>query len=511
MPPYTLTIGQDSYRDPNAYVLTMDVEKAFHHQIPYIPSFMWSGFAVTNPTDEPVSRVFLTSYDKDGKPVHTGFGPLTLGPGEKRVFLLEQLPWRKHEFGMIDRLVLKSDAFVNFVHLFGDTKGQSMASVTRPLPRDDRLIIPGAITSLAGGEKLYAQMMNQSNEDTDVTLKLFAESGRFIKQASTTIAPGEKFSIQPGKAPFHYSMSNVDWIEVVNNAGNLMSGFQYVSAEGKAEAVAMPAVTGTRKVVPHIPPPWGSWNLMVSILNPNDAENHIRLHMAKAGEDADGDLLLTLGPREKRMLDIQSSFARPAGDPLHHSMIEIEGDQPFVGWYAYRAPDGGDEAAFPLIDESDHGTELILPHNAGAGGGAWWTGACVGNSSKTPVRVRVESYDGAGRRIPDVTGILQLDPGAYEILTVASFFGLRNTDISFLKFKVDSPQDGRICGFYLYGKLENGLPTTRQLSGGNLGGAHYLMPDLPSGTALVIGPGRAAHPWRGMVPALLGERELAAF
>ena len=256
-PPYTLTIGQDSYLDPNVYVLTMDVDKAFQQQVPYIPSFMWSGFAVTNPTDKPVSRVFMTSYDNEGEPVHTGLGPITLKPGEKRVFLLNQLPWRKHEFGMIDRVMLKGDGFLNFVNLFGDTSGQSMSSFTQPLPQDDRIILPGAVTPPRSGQKVFAQILNPSGEDADVMLKLFSGSGALIKQVNTTIAAGNKLSIQPGRAPFHYSMSNTDWIEVSNSSGSLMSGFQAVSDSGAAEVVAMPEVTSTRKIIPHIPPDFG--------------------------------------------------------------------------------------------------------------------------------------------------------------------------------------------------------------------------------------------------------------
>ena len=247
---------------------------------------------------------------------------------------------------------------------------------------------PGAVTSPAGDQKFFAQVVNTSGEDADVTLKLFAQSGAFIKQVSAAIAAGDKLSIQPGQAPFYYSMSSTDWIEVSNSRGSLMSGFQIASAPGKAEAAAMQTVADGRKIIPHIPPASGNWTLTVALINPSDAENHLRLHVAKAGAEVVDDMAVTLGPREKRMLDIQSYFARPAGDPLFHSMIEITGDQPFVGWYSYHSPGGGDEATFPLIDERDHASELILPHNAGAGGGAWWTGACVGNSSDTKVSVK---------------------------------------------------------------------------------------------------------------------------
>ena len=97
----------------------------------------------------------------------------------------------------------------------------------------------------------------------------------------------------------------------------------------------------------------------------------------------------------------------------------------------------------------------------------------------------------AGRLMHDKVGTLSLEAGAYEILTVASYFGPLNSDVSFLKLRVDESQEGSICGFYLYGKLENGLPTTLQLSGGNLGGADILVSDImPSGTQLVKIGGR---------------------
>ncbi|WP_373499494.1 hypothetical protein [Desulfococcus sp.] len=486
-PPYILTFGQDSYRDPNLYVLTLDIDKTFQQTVPYIPSFMWSGFAVTNPTGMPVSNVFLTSYGSDGAPIHTGFGPVTLAPGEKRVFLLDQLPWRRHEFSRIDRLILKSDGFLNFVNLFGDKAGLAMASFNTNPPRSGRLILPGAVTTSGTGEKIFSQILSESGGNTGVTMKLYSPGGAFLKQAAATIPAGRKYNIQPGKEPFQYSMSNTDWVDVTSSAGALMSGFQYVSAAGKAEVMPMESVAGSAKVVPHIPPASGSWILTVALINPNDAENRVRFHMKKAGQDAAEDMEVVLGPREKRLIDIQSHFARFPGHPLHQSMIGVTGDLPFVGWYSYGTPGGGEEASFPLIDDADNTAELILPHNAGTNGGAWWTGACVGNASGVPLTVWVEPYGRDGGLISHQVRPLSLDPGAYEILTAAGFFGEFSNEIAFVKFRVDPAADGRICGFYLYGKLENGVPTTRQLSGGNMGGADIRLEDLPPGAQLVRG------------------------
>lgn len=484
-PPYTLTLGQDSYRDPNLYVLRLDIDKTFQQTVPYIPSFMWSGFAVTNPADQAVSNVFLTSYGTDGAPIHTAFGPVTLAPGEKRVFLLDQLPWRRHEFSRINRLTLKGDGFVNLLNLFGDKEGRVLSSFTANAPRNRRLILPGALTPSGAGEKLFAQVMSESDRTTAVTLKLYNPSGAFVKQAGATIPAGRKYNIQPGGAPFQYSMSNADWVEVTSGAGDLLSGFQTVSAPGRAEAIALASISGTAGIVPHIPPAVGNWVLTVTLINPNDFENRIRFHMKKAGTDGTEDLEMVLGPREKRLIDIQSHFARVPGHPYHQSMIDVTGSLPFVGWYSYGTPGGGEEASFPLIEETEAAAELILPHNAGTNGGPWWTGACVGNTSAMSVSVRVEPYGRDGSLVSEQVRTLSIEPGAYEILTVASFFGEFGNDVAFLKFRVGSPLDGRICGFYLYGKLENGMPTTRQLSGGNLGGSGIRLEDLPVGTLLV--------------------------
>jgi hypothetical protein len=125
------------------------------------------------------------------------------------------------------------------------------------------------------------------------------------------------------------------------------------------------------------------------------------------------------------------------------------------------------------------------------------------------VSVLVEPYDAAGAVMSERVKTLDLAPGAYEILTVGAWFGPLNADISFFKFRVASPDVGRICGFYLYGKLENGVFTTRQLAGGNMAGVQVTSEDLPSGTELVRGP--VAVPWVGRQSSPARQMNTAAF
>jgi hypothetical protein len=459
-PPYTIRLTQADYADPNIYVLKADVKRAYNKEVPYIPKGdEWSGFALTNPGSAAVDRVTLTTRSGAGNPIQTVLGPLRLGPGEKRVFLFSDLPVRLHELPETTGLTLTADGPVDLLNLIGEDN-RFLATVVQGDARGSRLVIPDTAPSLISGARMFGGVRNESFEETRVTLRLYSKAGALLKETSESIAPRGWLSIAPGSYPF-YSMPKSGWIEVLGNGEQILSGFQYTSDSNGVETLFALPVGSSKKIVPLVPEP-GYWRTLVTLINPNDTENNVRLHLARAGADGGEDLDILLAPREKRVLEIQDPFGKREGEPLYHSILEITGRYPLVGYSTYSTLNGKDDASYPLLDDTHFKGTLSLPHYSG-NDGYWWTGVVVCNpSAVAAVTVRIEPYDRDGNLLAGSVLSVNLDAGAYDVFEVASRFGEAASEISFLKFRTEG-DSGAIGGFYLYGDSGN-----RILSGANM-------------------------------------------
>ncbi|MHB8910684.1 MAG: hypothetical protein ACYDAA_17560 [Syntrophales bacterium] len=461
-PPYVIRLTQADYSDPNIYVLKADVRRAYNTEIPHIPSGnQWSGFALTNPGTVPIDRVTLTTRNPEGTPIQTILGPLRLGPGEKRVFFLSDLPIRRHELPETAGLLLTADGPVDLLNLFGEAD-RFLATVVLDNARGSRLIIPDTAPLPQPGVPgvwMFGEVRNESFEEVPVTLRLYSATGSLVQEVSETIGARGAFSIDPGSYPF-YSMPKSGWIEILGNGNQALSGFQYTSGSTGVETLFALPVGPAKKIVPHVPEP-GYWRTRVTLINPNDTENPVKLHLARAGVDAGGDLDILLSPREKRVLEIQDQFGKREEDPLYHSILEITGGYPVAGYVTYSTLNGKDYASYPLLDDTHFKRTLSLPHYPG-NDGYWWTGVVVCNPSAVAVTVRVEPYDRDGNLMAGNVLSVNLAAGAYDVFEVASRFGDAAAGISFLKVRVEG-DSGAIGGFYLYGDRGDHI-----LSGSNM-------------------------------------------
>jgi hypothetical protein len=460
-PPYIIRLTQDDYTDPNIYVLTADVKRRYNQEVPYIPKANeWSGFALTNPGSAGVDRVTLTTRDGEGAPIQTVLGPLRLGPGEKRVFLFDDLPVRPHELYGTNKLTLAADGPVDLLNLIGEGD-RFLTTFVQGDARGSRLVIPDTAPAMTPGVRMFGGVRNESFEETRVSLRLYSAEGLLLQpEASEPIAARGWLSIEPGFYPFYNNMPKSGWIEVLGDGAHLLSGFQYTSDSSGVETLFALPVGSSRKIVPHVPEP-GYWKTRVTLINPNDKENPVKLHPALAGAAAGGDLDIVLAPREKRVLEIQDQFGKREGEPLYHSLLEITGRYPLVGYFTYSTPAGKDDASYPLLDDSNFKSILSLPHYPG-NDGYWWTGVVVCNPSSFPLQVRIEPYDSYGMLMEARVISVNLDAGAYDVFEVASRFGESASGISFIKFRTDG-DSGAIGGFYLYGNRGNQI-----LSGANM-------------------------------------------
>jgi hypothetical protein len=459
-PPYTIRLTQDDYTDPNIYLLKVDLKRSFNQEVPYIPKANeWSGFALTNSGSAAVEGVTLTTRHADGVPIQTVLGPLKLASGEKRVFFFSDLPVRLTELYETDRLTLTADGPVDLLNLIGE-QNRFLSAFFQGDARGFRLVIPDTAAPMTPGVRMFGGVRNESLEEARVSLRLYSAEGLLMQEVTETIAARGGFSIKPGYDPF-YTMPTSGWIEILGSGEQPLSGFQYTSNASGVETLFALPVGGVRKIVPHIPEP-GYWSTKVTLINPNDQENHVKLHLALAGADSSGDLNILLAPREKRVLDLQDQFGKRAGEPLYHSILEITGFYPLVGYFTYSVPNGTDNASYALLDDSYYfKSTLSLPHYPG-NDGFWWTGVVVCNPSTFPVTVRIEPYDHDGKLMAGCVLSVNLAAGAYDVFEVASRFGETASGISFLKLRTEG-NSGAIGGFYLYGDNGNHI-----LSGANM-------------------------------------------
>jgi hypothetical protein len=459
-PPYIFRLTQDDYTDPNIYILKVDVKRSYNREVPYIPiGSEWSGFALTNSGSDGVDRVTLTTRDRKGAPIQTVLGPIRLGPGEKREFLFSDLPVRPHELSETTRLTLAADGPVDLLNLIGSGTRFLGTFVQGDAP-GSRLVIPDTASPMTPGVRMFGGVRNESFEEaTRVTLRVYSAAGVLLKEASEPILAREWLSITPGSYPF-FTLPKSGWIEILGNGVQLLSGFQYTSDSSGVETMFALPVGSAKKIVPHVPEP-GYWRTRVTLINPNDTENPVKLHLALAGADAGGDLDIVLKPHEKRVLEIQDQFGKREGEPLYHSILEITGQYPLVGYFAYSIINGKDYASYPLLDDTHFKGTLSLPHYP-PNDDYWWTGVVVCNPSTAAVTVKIEPYDHDGNLLEGSVISVDLDAGAYDVFEVASRFGESAHGISFIKFRTDG-DSGAIGGFYLYG--DRGM---RILSGANM-------------------------------------------
>ncbi len=450
-PPYMLEITQADYADPNIYAITVDLTRSCSLTVPFVPNeSMWSGFSLTNPGDAEARNVTLTTYTADGMPVQSLLGPLTLAPREKRVFLFESLPWRAHERAVSQTLEVNADEQVMLINLFGPANEVSAACLA---PEEDglfRFVLPDTEAPLSTETVTFGGVENRSFEPADVLFRVYSRSGELKKELLETIGPRASLTIHPGSPPFS-PLPAGGWIEVIGGLDENLTGYQYVSSPGKAHSLFGLNGEYNEKLVPHVPPP-GKWITTLTVINPTDMPNQVTCHLRSAGIDASNDLVMVLGPREKRTFEIQDQFGKQPGESDFHSMLEVTGEQPLAGYFTYSS--SADTAAFPLLDASRFSRTLILPHYPPPAG-KWWTGIGLCNPTPAPITVQAKPYDKSGTLMEEVAGSFAIEPGMYHVFTVQSFFGQQAAKkVSFIIFEVDDPE-GMIGGFYLYGNEGN--------------------------------------------------------
>jgi hypothetical protein len=468
-PPYILKIQQEDYLlDPNVYSLDFDFKGDFIRHVPYIPkNGPWSGFAITNPSAELTAEIMLVTLDEEGKPLKTVLGPMELLPGQKHLVHFSQLPVPKHQIAITESVKLISDHPVEMVNLFAGTGGP-MAGFSDMPPVDHRLVIPCLydnepwdIWSMAGG------LFNLSFADVEIVFDVYSSDGMRIGTHNLNLAARGAVPIRSGRAPFS-PFPDQGWMQIqTDEQGVELFAYQYLQSnesdnEAMESAFALPVISGSL-FVQHVTPASGVWLTLLTLINPNNAENTVVIHPAANQENTSGDAVFTLFPFEKQVIDLSARFDGAAGQ----SILEISGNQPLAGQVRYK-PENGDSVSYPLLAYNAFKSELVMPHTA-YNNRRWYTGVGVCNPNAYPVTIFITPHDSTGEPLAEPGEYIHLGQGAYEVFTVHDLFPAQADSISFLKIQCVDPSSALIGGFYLYGNAAaQDLKPRKMVSGGNM-------------------------------------------
>lgn len=456
--PYTLTLSHASDK-PVVYTVTSDIKKSFTRQVLYLPrGSSWSGFAATNPEAEPIPNLAVSAYNTDGTPIQTIFGPQSLQPGKKSLFVFSDLSAWSIDAQNIGYVEMHADAEFSFVNLFAGASGMLSSFVQANEPQS-RIIIPQTRPQAFWGEIMSGGIVNRESVSASVDVAVYKQDGSLSTFNTYELKPKEMLAIEPGTSPF-YNLPADGWVEASEQSGLNLSGYQYTRKRTyyKSDTLFALSANTQTKYLPHIPAP-GTWSTLLTLINTSELAGTLTLHPAASGADTSGDVVLSLGPKEKTVVAVDEIFAAGAYGSPYRSVLEISGDVEFTGYYRYSTEN--DEAALPLADADDIKQTLVLPHFPGYD--PWWTGVAVGNTLSTGQTVRMQPYDADGNELSALAQSFDINPGEYWIQELYSRFGpVSAPDVSFIRFTaVDGA--GGLCGFYLYGNNDNTL-----LSGGIL-------------------------------------------
>jgi hypothetical protein len=316
---------------------------------------------------------------------------------------------------------------------------------------------------------LDGKIFNFGFSDEQITFDIYFPDGGLARTVSQTIDARGAFDIRPGSSPFSI-VPDGGWMQIYTESEeSSLSGYQYLanngsSIKGLETFFALPVTPGFL-YVPHVTPPGGLWQTRLTLVNPHEYENQVKIHMLRDGRDFSKDLIISpMEPFEKRVVDLSEQF----GDAAGWSILEISGRYPLAGQVTYDV-EKGDFAVFPLLDNQSFKTELVMPHSASSDV-QWWTGVGVCNPNSFQTTVVVTPYGYNGKAMNNLKDYIALESGAYEVFNVHDRFPDIAPDISFLKIKTTAPDDALIGGFYLYGNQAAGkdLGAHRLLSGGNM-------------------------------------------
>jgi hypothetical protein len=419
----------DDSDDPVIYTLTLESHDLHEYVIPLVlKNNAWTGFSVVNAGDEPVENVRLAGFSLDGEPVRTLWGPAVLKPGERKVFLLEDLIWA-HERSQVDQLRLYAPAPLAFVNLFGRF-GEYMAGFG-----------PG------GGEAERLRIAPETGYGTKWrvwTLRGDAGTVRLEFHGADGSEGDEEILEVSGSGLLHngYDTDPNGWALVDADVPAGVVSYWENAALKRSEAVVNVSGSARDYRVPHLAV-GGRWSTDLVIVNPGAESLSVTVRLRGPATDVSRNV--AVAPHVKKTVGVSALFPEVAPAVANAGVLELHGSADFGGYAAYRT--ARSVAAVPFLEPSRASRVLVVPHVASTS--YWWTGVALMNAGVGPASPVLEGYDAEGnlleRSVP-----AELKPGEKRAAAVRDLFSPESVEkMAWIRVESSEP----LLGVMVYGGL----------------------------------------------------------
>lgn len=453
-PPYDVRIFRKDYGEGGIYRLGVDLQKAFEFiNIKVQKGFGWGGYAITNAGESTCETVYVVGYRQDNSAIETYIGPISLSPGEKRIFLVSDFQVRSIERNDLFGVKILADKPLHVTNLTGYFE-RNMSCPDGGAEAGCQLVIPDTASAWNFSKQISWGIHNSDTRETTVTLGRYSSDGELTDEVTSVIPANQAIFYNGSESPFSGSVDN-GWIRITGTDENCRLKGQVewlINGISKAETLSL-LKSGQEFLVPHVAQD-SFWTMQITLINTTDMENSIEIDLVN------GELISTfqvlLAPAEKKTLAIDDI----AGSGLHtlsDSSLVIRSSADMSGFYAFETP--ADDVYYPLLAADFLYGQLTLPHVAA--GDYWWTAVNIFNPASTPVDLRLMPYDSQGQLMVDHQVEMRLDAMTKDVFTMTSRFGAISTQIAFLKIQVMEGQG--IVGVFGMGNRDCSM-----LSGGVL-------------------------------------------
>ena len=456
-PPYTLNIQRADYTETGYYRLEYDLKRVFTFYNPNVQKgYGWGGFAISNDSDTAVDTVYVTGYDRDGRPLETYVGPFALAPAEKRIVQVSDFDVR-----MIER-----DAFYGVkIHATGPIKVVSLTgyfntnmSATDIPAEGGTLVIPDTLYGFSQTTSVSWGLYNQKGSDAEASLTHYSASGVFVDDAELTLTGHQAKNYSGANQPLG-TIANGGWIRIDARNSAMIGGYIQWLAKNLTNSERLPLLAPAKQfIVPHVYSS-SNWSTNLVLINTDAVSNEITIKLL------DGNVLsekiVTMAPHEKQKMSLSSLFEDIGADLLNRCGLAIAASQPLAGYYTLET--SKDHLYFPLLETDSADSSLAVGHVASDG--YWWTCINLFNPSDTQTaNLRITAYDSQGSAIDELATIRTLAPRTKDVFDVYELWqGPAAARIASMKIDVTSGPS--IVGLHAYGNMGNtmvaGIPFSR--------------------------------------------------
>ena len=433
-PSYLIEITRPDYLDPGIYQLTLDTKTPYRYVFPYIrQGGAWQGFVLSNPSSETATAVYVAGYKQDGTPLRSFGGPKSLTPGEKQSFFLSGVTWFS-EMTNLDFIKILSDQPLEVFNLYGNRDRDLSGFYPENLSPVHQLIIP----QLDGNT--YWGFYNGEQQETEVILQHYADSGHMTEQIEITLPAGAIVRYTPSYQPFQQTGG---WV-MAKVSDKEVSGYAQWGKDNFQKAESMPALkdSHTSFFIPHIA--FSSlWETGCSFINLSGNQNRVTINLLSGiGQKT---ALLTLNPWEKITMTATDIFPQVFEEELNGSALSLESSFPMNGCFYYSTPKT--EACLPFFPANEAAVKLHVPHVVS--NDYWWNGLVFLNSQTHPVSCTIYASSRTGQITQSTT--LSLPAGQKKALFFKNLFD--PAEIPFIA-SLNIEAEAAISGLFLFGDRE---------------------------------------------------------